>query len=82
MATPENAESVDPKRVRAFASFFKRYMSVSTLVVAALPIPVTALGAIPTFKAHTKLLSVYTPLFCFLYDSVREISKDVCPKFY
>jgi len=72
MATPENrnpyvqAEPADPTRVRAFAIFFKRYMSISTIVVAALPIPVTSMGLIPTFSAQTKLLSVYASLFCFL----------------
>ena len=55
-----------PERVRRFVVFFKNYMSLSTLAVAALPIPVTASGLIPTYAAHTKLLSVYTPLFCFL----------------
>lgn len=57
---------IDPKRVRAFATFFKGYMSVSSLVVASLPVPVTSLGLIPTFSAQTKLLSVYASLFCFL----------------
>lgn len=72
MAMPENrnpsvkAEPADPTRVRAFAIFFKRYMSISTIVVAALPIPVTSMGLIPTFSAQTKLLSVYASLFCFL----------------
>lgn len=60
------SEPTDPKRVRAFAEFFKRYMSISTLVIAALPIPVTSLNLIPTFTAQTKILSVYTSLFCFL----------------
>jgi hypothetical protein len=60
------AEPIDPKRVRAFAAFFKRYMSLSTVVVASLPIPVTAFGLIPTYAVHSKPLSVYTPLFCFL----------------
>jgi hypothetical protein len=41
-------------------------MSVSALVAAALPIPVTAFKLIPTYKAHTSVLSVYTSLFCFL----------------
>lgn len=56
----------DPKRVKAFADFFKRYMSVSAIVTAALPIPVTSLQLIPTYTNHTRLLSVYTTLFCFL----------------
>jgi hypothetical protein len=55
-----------PERVRAFARFFKNYMSISALVVASLPIPVTALKLIPTFKGQTGILSVYTPLFYFL----------------
>lgn len=56
----------DPARVRAFADFFKRYMSISSVVAAALPIPVTAISLIPTYAAHTKLLSTYTPMICFL----------------
>jgi hypothetical protein len=56
----------DPVRVRAFAAFFKRYMSVSSLVTAALPIPVTFLKLIPTYGFQTGVLSVYTSLFCFL----------------
>ncbi len=60
------SEPTDPKRVRAFAEFFKRYMSISTLVIAALPIPVTSFSLIPTFAAQAKVFSVYTSLFCFL----------------
>lgn len=56
----------NPKRIKAFASFFKRYMSVSALITAALPIPVTSFQLIPTYEVMTKSLSVYTSLFCFL----------------
>src|SRR5438046_1398210 len=56
----------DPRRVRAFASFFKNYMSISSVIVAALPIPVTAFGALPTFADQKAILSTYTSLFCFL----------------
>jgi hypothetical protein len=59
-------EVTEPRRVKAFARFFKNYMSVSALVTAALPIPVTALKLIPTYHAQTSILSVYTSLFCFL----------------
>ena len=55
-----------PKRVAAFVAFFKNYMSVSAVMVAALPIPVTSFKLIPTFAVHTAPLSTYTPLFCFL----------------
>jgi hypothetical protein len=41
-------------------------MSISTVVTAALPIPVAAFQLIPTYHFQTKLLSVYTSLFCFL----------------
>jgi hypothetical protein len=41
-------------------------MSVWAVITAALPIPATLAGFIPTFGAHTKVLSVYTSLFCFL----------------
>jgi len=66
MARTKPTEPTDPKRVRSFALFFKNYMNISTLIVAALPVPVTSLGFIPTFAVQTKLLSVYTSLFCFL----------------
>src|SRR5690348_6082893 len=66
MTNMKPTEPTNPKRVRSFAIFFKNYMSVSTLVVAALPVPVTSLGFIPTFAAQKNLLSVYTSLFCFL----------------
>jgi len=63
---PQETLPTDPRRVRAFANFFKNYMSVSSVVVAALPIPVTAFGALPTFADHKAALSTYTSLFCFL----------------
>ena len=56
----------DPERVKAFALFFKRYMSISSIITAALPIPITALKFIPTHPSQTKVLSIYTSLFCFL----------------
>jgi hypothetical protein len=55
-----------PRRVKAFAEFFKQYMSVSSVVAASLPVPVTSFQLIPTYAAQTKFLSVYTSLFCFL----------------
>jgi len=66
MTNRESTLPTNPERVRAFARFFKNYMSISSLVVASLPIPVTAMRLIPTYKAQTYILSVYTPLFCFL----------------
>ncbi len=55
-----------PKRVIAFVNFFKRYMSLSSVIVAALPIPITTFRLIPIYSTHVQLLSVLTPLFCFL----------------
>lgn len=66
MADIDETLPSDPKRVRAFASFFKNYMSVSSIVVAALPIPLTAFGALPTFADYKSSLSTFTSLFCFL----------------
>jgi hypothetical protein len=62
----ENSYPTTPKRVQAFASFFKRYMSVSTVVVAAMPIPISNWKLIPIYEGHRSLLMTYTPLFCFL----------------
>jgi hypothetical protein len=56
----------EPKRLQAFARFFKGYVGVSSVVTAALPIPATYIGLIPTYSFQTKLLSTYASLFCFL----------------
>jgi hypothetical protein len=69
MASSQHAVEISPRRatrVNNFASFFKNYMSVSSVVVASLPIPVSSLNLIKTYSAQTKMLSVYTSLFCFL----------------
>jgi hypothetical protein len=66
MTTTGTNQSRRPLRFLAFAGYFKEYMSVSSIVVAALPIPVTSLELIPTFADHRTVLSVYTSLFCFL----------------
>jgi hypothetical protein len=63
MADVENAQAV---RVHRFASFFKHYMGVSTIVAAALPIPVAEMKLIPVYDAQKHFLAVYTSLFCFL----------------
>jgi len=47
MADTDRYDAPERKRVREFANFFKRYMSVSSVVAAALPVPVTAIGLIP-----------------------------------
>lgn len=72
MATPNSTPSTNlfgptqATRVRTFVHFFKSYMSVGALLVAALPIPVASFKLIPTFEAQRKYLSVYTSMFCFL----------------
>lgn len=61
-----NSNPPEPKKFTNFAHFFKGYMNVSTIVVAALPIAFNELGLIPGFAANNKFLPIYTSLFCFL----------------
>lgn len=80
-------ESTAATRVSRFAAFFKNYMSVSAVVTAALPIPVTALGAIPAFADQKAFLSVYTSLFCFLalgflFYSRHQLARLMFPEFF
>lgn len=56
----------DPKRLKAFAVFFKNYMSVWAIIVAALPVPVAAFKLIPVYSQQSGILSTFTTLFCFL----------------
>lgn len=56
----------NPTRLAGFANFFKRYMSVSTVVAAAIPIPVAGWKLIPMYAQQRGFLTVYASLFCFL----------------
>jgi hypothetical protein len=68
MSTHARVESVEENRLRIklFANFFKSYMSVSTVVVAAIPIPVSAWKLIPLYVQQKQFLMVYSSLFCYL----------------
>lgn len=61
-----SSEPLNPTRIGGFARYFKRYMGLSTVVTAAVPIPVAAFRLIPAYSAQTPFLGVYTPLFAFL----------------
>ncbi len=56
----------EAKRIKSFAGFFKSYMSVSSMIVALLPIPVTSFNLLPVFEQQKGVFSVYTSMFCFL----------------
>lgn len=60
------APNPEAKRFRVFANYFKSYMSVSGIVAAALPIPITAWKVIPVYASMKGSLATYTPLLCFL----------------
>jgi hypothetical protein len=70
-----------PRRVIAFAHFFKNYMGVSSVVVAALPIPVTSLDLISVPAGMSKILSVYTSLFCFLILGMIFFSRHTLARY-
>ena len=68
MSTNAQVENVEERslRIKVFANFFKSYMSVSTVVVAAIPIPVSAWKLIPLYAQQKQFLMVYSSLFCYL----------------
>lgn len=70
-----------PHRVIAFARFFKNYMGVSSIVAAALPIPVTSFDLITVPTGMSKTLSVYTSLFCFLTLGMIFFSRHTLASF-
>ena len=55
-----------PTRLAVFANFFKGYMSASTIVAAAIPIPIASWKLIPIYSQQRGFLTVYASLFCFL----------------
>ncbi|MGA2149630.1 MAG: hypothetical protein ABSH49_32270 [Bryobacteraceae bacterium] len=63
---PQRDAETGTTRIHGFARYFKRYMGVSSVVAAALPIPVAAFRLIPTYSAQVSFLGVYTSLFAFL----------------
>lgn len=83
----ERREPKDPTRVKNFARFFKGYMNIWSIVTASLPIPLTAVGAIPTFKVQTWTLSTYSSLFCFLvlgfiFYSRHQLARFMFPEYF
>ena len=89
MPTTDSNETniTNPTRVKNFANFFKNYMSIWSVVVASLPIPVTAFNLIPTFNYQKNFLSTYTTLFCFLilgyiFYSRHKMAKLFFPQYY
>jgi hypothetical protein len=55
-----------PERALRFAGYFKGYMGISSLIVAALPIPVASLRLLPMYGEQQKPFCIYASLFCFL----------------
>ncbi len=72
----------EPARVKSFARFFKNYMSIWSVVVAALPIPITSFNLIPVVEGQKEVLSTYTTLFCFLLLGFIFYSRHVMAKFF
>jgi hypothetical protein len=66
MTETTDPEFTEPKRIRQFVGFFKNYMGLSTIVVAALPVPAAYLDLIPMFAPDRGSTSVITSLICFL----------------
>ena len=58
-----------PKPTEGFFRYFSQYMGLSSLAVAALPIPVAALRLIPVPDGQITVYCVYTSLFCVLLSS-------------
>ena len=86
MHTARN-EITNPTRVKNFANFFKNYMSIWSVVLAALPVPITSLNLIPVFSFQKEILSTYTTLFCFLilgfiFYIRHALGKFFFPDFY
>ena len=66
MSASQHNAAEKSSRIRAFATFFKGYMSVATIAAAAIPIPVASLKMIPVFAQQRGYLTVYASLFSFL----------------
>ncbi|GAC1424429.1 MAG: hypothetical protein NVSMB62_21340 [Acidobacteriaceae bacterium] len=80
---PESPTSSRPLRIKVFANFFKSYMSVSTIVAAAIPIPIASWDLIPMFAQQRRFLTVYTSLFCFLLLAfVFSIRHRLAPRMF
>ncbi|MEL4896067.1 DUF29 family protein [Crocosphaera sp. Alani8] len=63
-----NSGDKDNKKNRFwnFAVLFKRFITVSTIVAAMLPLVFKQFEVIPIFEVHNQFLPIYTSLFCFL----------------
>ncbi len=60
--------------------FVKGYISVATILVAFLPIPVAVFGWIPTFQANRQFLATSTSLLCLLILAFSFSLRHLFPK--
>lgn len=77
----------EPNRLKSFAKFFKSYISISAVITASLPIPLTAFKLIPSFNEQTEVLMTYTSLFCFLllaytFYTRHQLARFLFPRYY
>jgi hypothetical protein len=53
-------------RIKKFSRFLTGYMGTSSIVTAALPIPVGSMHLLPAFASQEKFMNTYTSIACFL----------------
>jgi hypothetical protein len=61
---PDVVPALEPKRFVTFVKYFNNYLAA--LTVALIPIPLANWSWLPIFGAQRHILSVITPVFCFL----------------
>jgi hypothetical protein len=64
MAQAAAGTITDPQRVKSFVKYFNNY--VAAITIAVIPIPIANWNWLPIFQAQRHLLSIVTPIFCFL----------------
>jgi hypothetical protein len=85
--TTSQSHQGDPVRFQLFAKHFQSYMGLSSLLMAALPIPVSAFDLVPLYASLSKPTSVFTSMFCFLllgfvFYNRRWLAPKMFPEYF
>src|SRR6187551_4020889 len=77
MTSPSVRTTSSARGPASYSRAFRRGLTASALVLAVLPIPVTALHLLPTYRVHARFLIFYAPVVCLLLVAYLFYLRDV-----
>jgi hypothetical protein len=76
MTSPNTRATNSARGPESYSRVFRRGLIASALLLAVLPIPVTALHLLPAYRVHARFLIFYAPVVCLLLAAYLFYLRD------